>query len=572
MTQAVPAKTSFYCKKCLRSVGPIWVKSCPNNECRGFNTIVAGAPPANAQANHDERPQLLSEVRIDALDRISTGTREFDRVLGGGLVIGSTVLLSGDPGIGKSTLLLQTANDLSTAAVINKVTGAPEDPLVVLYVSAEETKAQVASRAARLSRESGKLHLFYQSNVHEIDKWITEIDPDVLIIDSIQTMMRPDIDARPGSITQVLASAEYLIGICKARDIGCFMVAQITKDGNIAGPKAMEHLVDATLEFHKEGEGEFRNISAAKNRFGDTNETALFRMTKDGLESVENPSELLLAQHKDGMAGSCVGITLNGHRGVGVEVQSRLTSIIPINFEYELEALQDKVDAARVVAIFNALKRLQKPAKRNVTGLPPQRVNQILAVLAGIGLDIRDEVWVNVAGKLKFDDPGLDLPTALSLASFVQGMALPPKFAAFGEIGLLGEIRPVGYMDVRIKQAASMGYEYILGPVAPEYEADLGGEHDDETVSLGDALSRDDDEDDEDDDDDDNDDEGDDEESDDDDDEISDGKDRYIGVRTLEEAFKALGLDFTTRTTKQSKKLRRKNKRKNRRAAREAAE
>ncbi len=536
----IPTRT-FYCKKCNRDIGPEWAKFCPH--CRSFNTISPGTPPAGPNAFRDEAPQLLSDVKVDPHERIPTGTREFDRVLGGGLVIGSAVLLSGDPGIGKSTLLLQTAIDLSIATVTNKETGAPEDPFVVLYVSAEETKSQVRGRADRLAKESKRLYLFHHANVLEIEKQINDLatlghEPDVLIIDSIQTMMKPDIDGTPGSVSQVRACTDYIIGICKSRGIGCFIVAHITKEGTIAGPKTLEHLVDATLEFHKEGQGELRSVSASKNRFGSTNETALFRMTKDGLHSIENPSELLISHHKDDEPGSCLGVSLQGQRAVVVEVQSLIAPIVPLNFEDELRQL-DGANARQVMAIMNVLKRLQKPAKRNVTGVPSARVNQVMAVLARhVGVDIREETWLSVAGGIKFDEPGLDLPVALSLASFVLNTALPPKFVAFGEIGLLGEIRPVEYMDVRIKQAATMGYEMILGPLVPKYESDLADVPATPKVEGAPPKA-----------------------ADDDDDEVGDGTDRYIGVQSLEEAFEQLGLVLPEKKAKQAKKPRRKNKR-----------
>ncbi len=555
--------TIYHCRQCGEEQA--WAQFC--TKCKAFMAMSPGkAPAGGVHAHLPEKPQLLSEIKRDPHERIPTGTREFDRVLGGGLVMGSTVLISGDPGIGKSTLLLQTAIDLSLAEVTNKDTGKPEEPFIVLYVSAEETKSQIKGRAERLSRTSNRLYLYHQANVLEIDKYITEINPDVLIIDSIQTMVHPHAGdgGHAGSVTQVRACAEFIVQICKVRDIGCFIVAHINKEGVVAGPKTLEHLVDATLEFHKEGQGELRSVRANKNRFGDTNEMALFRMQKDGLQSIENPSELLLENHEDGITGMCVGIAADGPRAIAVEVQSLVNSL-----DIELKT--------------------QAKGKRYVTGLSMQRVNQVMAVLARrSNVHIFTETYVNIAGGVELRDPGLDLPLALSLVSFVLDVALPPGFCAFGEIGLGGEIRPVQYTDARIKAAALMGFKTIVGPIVPEYEADLAeeleatekakkekkekkaaseppdpnlvfrngallveGEGEKKKSDVGDDEEDDDDLDDIDElDDDDLDDEG----------EPADPKDRYLGVGTLDEVFDLLEFEVRKAKAKQAKKPKKKKK------------
>jgi DNA repair protein RadA/Sms len=506
--------TIYHCRACGEEQD--WAQFC--KKCNSFNTMVPGKCPAGGvQAFAPEKPQLLSEVKRDPHERIPTGTREFDRVLGGGLVMGSAVLISGDPGIGKSTLLLQTAIDLSLAEVTNKDTGAPEDPFVVLYVSAEETTSQIKGRAERLSKMSKRLYLYHQANVIEIDKRITEINPDVLIIDSIQTMVHPNAGdgGHAGSVTQVRACAEFIVNICKVRDIGCFIVAHINKEGVVAGPKTLEHLVDATLEFHKEGQGELRSVRASKNRFGDTNEMALFRMTKDGLQSIENPSELLLEHHRDGITGMCVGIAADGPRAMAVEVQAIVNSL-------DVEV------------------KTQAKGKRFVTGLSSQRVNQVMAVLARrANVLIFTETYINIAGGVELRDPGLDLPLALSLVSFVLNVSLPESFCAFGEIGLGGEIRPVQYTDARIKAAALMGFETIVGPIVPEYEADLAETEEDDKKPEDGAEE-------------DLDDEG----------EPDDGKERYLGVGTLEEVFEMLEFEIQKTQAKKSKKPTKKKKKK----------
>ena len=538
MTQGTPGRaeyaakrtaTSYHCRACGEEQD--WNQFC--KKCKAFNAIVPGKAPAGGVQNYlAEKPQLLSDVKRDPHERIPTGTREFDRVLGGGLVMGSTVLISGDPGIGKSTLLLQTAVDLSLAEVTNKDTGQPEEPFVVLYVSAEETLAQIKGRAERLSKQSKHLYLYHQANVLEIEKRIIDINPDVLIIDSIQTMVHPNAGdgGHAGSVTQVRACAEFLVNICKVREIGCFIVAHINKEGVVAGPKTLEHLVDATLEFHKEGQGELRSVRANKNRFGDTNEMALFRMAKDGLHSIENPSELLLENHQDGITGSCVAIAADGPRAIAVELQSLVNSL-----DVELKT--------------------QAKGKRFVTGLSAQRVNQVMAVLARrTNLLIFTETYINIPGGVELRDPGMDLPLALSLASFCLDISLPPSFCAFGEIGLGGEIRPVQYTEARIKAAALMGFETIVGPVVPEYESDLADELDDDKdgdekskkngdkKSEKDAKPK----------------EG--EEDLDDEGDPDDVRDRYTGVASLDEVFDLLEFEVRKAKPKQSKKPSKKKK------------
>jgi DNA repair protein RadA/Sms len=388
-----------------------------------------------------QKPQLLKDVPITDYERISTGTREFDRVLGGGIVTGSTVLISGDPGIGKSTLLLQVSIDLSMCEVTNAETGEAAEPLTILYVSAEETNSQIKGRAVRLSMESKSLYLHNECDVHEIGRQVVEIDPDVLIVDSIQTMVMPGVDGPAGSVTQVRECALFLVDLCRKRGIGCFIVAHVTKDGAIAGPKTLEHLVDAVLEFHKEGLGELRSIRANKNRFGDTNEMALFRMTKEGLNSIENPSELLLPRHKDALLGVCVGLVASGPRPFAVEFQTLLGP-----------AAAGSAASAQ--------------HKRVIMGLSNQRATQTIAILQRrLGVDMGREIFANVPGGLEdIKDPALDLPLALALASYALGTALPKSFVAFGEIGLAGEVRPVAYNDARIRAARLMGFKTIMGP------------------------------------------------------------------------------------------------------------
>lgn len=490
--------TEFYCTSCNTSTGTRWVQVCPN--CKRHGNIALGTPSGtggNRWIGSGQKPQLLSEVPLADFERISTGTREFDRVLGGGIVTGSTVLISGDPGIGKSTLLLQVAIDLSVAEVVNEETQEKAEPFVILYVSAEETNSQIKGRAVRLSRESKHLYLHNECDVTEIAKQIAEIDPDILIIDSIQTMVMPTVDGAAGSVTQVRECTLFLIDLCRKRGIGCFVVAHINKEGIVAGPKTLEHLVDVTLEFHKEGLSDLRSIRANKNRFGDTNEMALFRMTKDGLHSIENPSELLLQNHKDGNAGVCIGLVATGPRPYAVEFQTLLGP-----------------------SLVNGSSAADKQHKRILTGLSNQRATQVIAILQRrIGVDLNRECFVNVPGGLEdIKDPAMDLALALALTSSVLDTALPKSFIAFGEIGLAGEIRPVTYIEARIKAAMLMGFEQVVGPPMPAYE----------THDIVAALTKSDDE--------------------------PSLSERYYPVSTVEEAFELLeGFIITPHEPKQSK-------------------
>lgn len=490
---APPEEVVFSCSSCGKSSGPNWRESCLL--CGAFGTVEMGSASHAKNKNWvggSGKPQLLSEVSAEDHERISTGTREFDRVLGGGLVTGSLVLISGDPGIGKSTLLTQIAAALTTAEMTEIETKRATHPLVVLYVSAEETTAQIKNRSVRLAMPSKQLFLVNESDVVVITKYIHEIKPDILIIDSVQTVFLPDTDGNAGSVTQVKECAVHFMNVCRAMKIGCFLVCHVIKDGTVAGPKMLEHVVDAVLEFHREGQGELRSVRANKNRFGDTNEMALFRMSKDGLHSIENPSELLLEQHQDGQQGVCIGLAALGPRPLAVEVQVLLGSSMPSSYT---------------------------SFKRAVTGLKTARALQVCTILQRrFNIDLNREVLINVPGGLEeLQDPALDLPLALALTSYVLGIALPPGFICWGEIGLAGEIRPVSYSEARIKAAKLLHFDMVMGPVAPSYETDHAPKPDSDDEEGG-----------------------------------------YFPVATLEEAFDALDFDITVAKPKRAKLKRKK--------------
>lgn len=428
-----------YCTACNQPAGSRWQQTCPS--CGALGTLVQGRAPKLDAWVGSGKPMLLRQVPEAEYERISTGTREFDRVLGGGIVTGSAVLISGDPGIGKSTLLLQVAIDLSIAAMVDVESQKEDKPLTILYVSAEETAPQIKGRAIRLSRESKNLYIFNESNVEEIGKQILLLDPDLLIIDSIQTMHKKGVDGAAGSVTQVRESAIFLTSLCKARGIGAFFVAHINKDGVVAGPKTLEHLVDCVLEFRQEGKGDLRSIRASKNRFGDTNEMALFQMTRDGLRSVDNPSMLLLDHHDKGAPGSTIAIVATGLRPYAVEIQTLLGA-----------------PGTKTARFF--------------TGVSTERVVQTMAVLSRrVGLDLLRECFVNVPGGLEeVKDTAVDLPMALALGASVANVSLPDSLCSFGEIGLAGEVRPVSFVAARIKGAYLMGFRRVVGPRLSDHE------------------------------------------------------------------------------------------------------
>ena len=468
----------FYCEACNRDAGTMYSPTCPYSDCRSFRTVVQGRTTkvGSTWIGGGGKPQLISDVSEQDFEKLSTGTREFDRVLGGGLTTGSTVLISGDPGIGKSTLLLQVAIDLTAATITDENNKEVGELLSVLYVSAEETASQIKGRGLRLmpdlnkqipnpikdrakeaAKISRRLYIYNESDVVEIARYVAEIKPSILIIDSIQTMLKPGVSGHAGSVTQAKECTSFIVRLCKEKGIGCFLVAHVTKDGEIAGPKMLEHLVDATFEFHKEGTGELRSIRPNKNRFGTTNEMALFRMTGDGLKSIENPNELLIEHHVKGKPGVCIGLASSGPRPFAMEVQVLLGP----------PAMRTFSDNG------NETTNTRQQFKRVIVGMSTQRANQVIAILQRrYGLELNREIYINVPGDHdEVKDPAFDLPLALALVSYCCDVALPESVVAYGEIGLAGEVRPVTYSESRIKAAALMKFKTIVGPKVPSYEA-----------------------------------------------------------------------------------------------------
>lgn len=437
----VKQKTQFQCRSC-GGQSPKWQGRCPL--CGEWNTleetIVLPAANGNSRfqswASGQSAVQLLAEVSAVEVQRTPTGMNELDRVLGGGLVDGAVILLGGDPGIGKSTLLLQTIALL-----------AEEES--VLYVSGEESAQQVALRAQRLGIQADRVHLLAEIRVEAISAAIARLNPKVVVIDSIQTMYSDSITSAPGSVSQVRECAAQLTRLAKQQGISMLLVGHVTKDGAIAGPRVLEHMVDTVLYFEGETHSNYRMIRAIKNRFGAANELGVFAMTEKGLKGVSNPSALFLSSYRDDVPGSCVLVTQEGSRPLLVEIQAL-------------------VDDAHGFA-----------PKRLTVGLAQERLAMLLAVLnrhAGIACYDQD-VFLNAVGGVKITEPAADLAVILAMLSSHRNRPLPEKLIVFGEVGLSGEIRPVPRGQERLREAEKLGFTHAIVPVAncPKRAADFPG-------------------------------------------------------------------------------------------------
>jgi len=421
-------KSKWVCQNCGYEA-PAYLGKCP--ECSTWGKFVEEAEVINkVQPQHENKTffendiQKINDISIDETFRFSTGLEEFDRVLGGGLVEGSLVLVAGDPGIGKSTLILQACAYLAS----NNVN--------VLYVSAEESIRQLKSRAKRLNID-GNLNVLSQTNVDEIKNGINEIKPKVVVIDSIQAIYAPNITSSPGSVSQVREACNTFMEIAKTTGTTIIIVGHVTKDGTIAGPRVLEHMVDTVLQFEGEKYKFFRMLRAIKNRFGSTNEVGIFNMKDNGLEEVKNPSELFLEGRKDAMAsGSVVIVTNEGTRPLLVELQA-LTGFTSY------------------------------PAPRRVaTGIEYNRVLQIIAVLERrVGLNLsKQDVYVSVVGGMEINEPAADLGIALAIATCLRNVTIEPSTIIIGEIGLSGEVRPVNQIETRVNEAAKLGFKKAIIP------------------------------------------------------------------------------------------------------------
>jgi DNA repair protein RadA/Sms len=417
--------STWRCQQCGHAT-PRWLGRCP--ECGEYGTFVeeAQAPQATGGSSVVGAPRpvtALADVTLSPEMRFPTGIGEFDCVLGGGLVRGSAVLIGGEPGIGKSTLLLQAAGRLGARGVR------------VLYVCGEESVQQVRSRADRVGAAAG-ITLLPEVDAAAIEATVLAERPEVVIVDSVQTLFDPGLDGVPGSVGQVRATAARLVRMAKTHDVTLIMVGHVTKDGTISGPRVLEHVVDTVLYFEGDSEHAFRIVRAAKNRFGSVSDIGIFEMAEDGLAEVGQPSSALLAGRAGGVAGSAVMATMEGSRPLLVEVQALVTPSY-----------------------------LQVPRRLSV-GIETSRLLQVLAILerrADVALGSHD-VYVSVAGGVRVAEPAIDLPLALALASSRTDRPLPADAVAFGEIGLTGDVRGVPHAQARLREAARMGFTRSFGP------------------------------------------------------------------------------------------------------------
>jgi DNA repair protein RadA/Sms len=432
-------KLTFHCTAC-GSDQPKWAGQCP--DCRAWNTIEEFRLPAGNQARRQggysgesvQKVTRLSAVTSQTVARYSTELEELDRVLGGGLVPGSVVLLGGDPGIGKSTLLLQAVAKMAIK-------------LKCLYVTGEESLQQIGMRAQRLGLDAGELECLTETCVESVIEAATAGRPDLLVIDSIQTLYSAEVQSAPGSVSQVRESAAHLVRYAKENDCAIILVGHVTKEGALAGPRVLEHMVDAVLYFESDSGSRYRIIRGVKNRFGTVNEIGVFAMTGKGLKQVSNPSAIFLSGRSEASPGSIVTVIREGTRPMLLELQ----------------ALVDDSHLAN--------------PRRVAIGMEHNRLSMLLAVLhrhGGVSLSAQD-VFVNVVGGLRIEETGSDLPVLLAVLSSYRDKVVPQNMVTFGEVGLSGEIRPVYNGEERLKEAAGHGFTRAIVPHANAPRHDTGG-------------------------------------------------------------------------------------------------
>jgi len=445
------ARTSYACSEC-GGESPKWQGQCP--QCGAWNTLVEGVAESGVKHRFSgvaksSGLKRLSEVSAREADRTGTGIGELDRVLGGGFVAGEVVLIGGDPGVGKSTLLLQALAQMSASHK-------------AVYVSGEESSEQIALRAHRLALDAGKLELLAEIQLERILATLEKARPEIAVVDSIQTLYSEQLTSAPGSVAQVRECVAHLTRYAKASGTVVVLVGHVTKDGAIAGPRVVEHIVDSVLYFEGDTHQSFRLIRALKNRFGAVNELGVFAMTDRGLRGVSNPSAIFLSQHSGEVAGSCILITQEGTRPMLVEVQAL-------------------VDAAHA----------PNPRRLSV-GLEQNRLAMLLAVLhrhAGIACYDQD-VFVNAVGGVRISEPAADLAVMLAIVSSLTDRPLPQKLAVFGEVGLAGEVRPAPRGQDRLKEAAKLGFTRAIIPKANRPKQEIDGLEIVAVERVADAIAR----------------------------------------------------------------------------------
>jgi len=430
----VKKKTKFACQSCGYE-SPKWMGKCPG--CSSWNTLVEEVEQkttrrgafAHSSSTIVTKPSPITSIETVTEPRILTESKEFNRVLGGGIVKGSLVLIGGDPGIGKSTLLLQVSSQL---AKDNKI----------LYISGEESVKQTKLRSDRLGVTSNQLYVLSETDLEHILQSISELEPSFVVVDSIQTIYHSEVSSAPGSVSQVRECTAELMRIAKTKGIAIFIVGHVTKEGSIAGPRLLEHMVDTVLYFEGERHHTYRILRAVKNRFGSTNEMGIFEMKETGLDEVANPSEIFLEERSQGAAGSTVVASMEGTRPVLVEIQALIS---PTSFGNP---------------------------RRMATGVDQNRISLLMAVLEKrVGLLLQNQdAYIKVAGGVKLDEPAIDLAVAISIASSFRDKPSNPGDVFIGEVGLTGEVRRVSRIEQRVQEAEKLGFNRVILP-----ERNLGG-------------------------------------------------------------------------------------------------
>ncbi len=427
------AKTSFFCQHC-GYMSPKWLGKCPS--CEGWNCfaeelVTQEASGSRAEINFGGKPLPIEEIPTEEGKRLTTGLAEIDRVLGGGVVGGSAVLIGGEPGIGKSTLMLQMMHNLA------------QNGTKVLYVSGEESASQIKMRGQRVGAASKNLLVLVEVSLEKILEQIKNISPAIVVIDSIQTLYSSDLMSAPGSVGQVREASSRLILFAKKFGIPVFLVGHVTKDGSIAGPKVLEHMVDTVLYFEGDSGHAYRIVRGIKNRFGPANEIGVFEMQEKGLKEVPNPSSFFLAERPQNVSGSVVVPSLEGTRPILVEIQALVSAT-----------------------------NLGMP-RRTAIGVDHNRVSLLVAVLDKIcGLHLgASDIFINVAGGIKLSEPAVDLGVVAAMASSFLDKPIDARTVILGEVGLTGEIRAVSQMETRVKEAARLGFEYCIAPKTSSAQA-----------------------------------------------------------------------------------------------------